>query len=108
MSFKAEIASSIRFKKHANFFFSTDQRKWEIFKNYTQRFNRKVIKILGCNEWVAMEAFWKGLMKDSFLFYFLVKNTPETLVQATERVTKYIKVEEDLKRDVRDKGRDSR
>lgn len=55
-----------------------------------------------------MEAYQKKLLKDSFMFYSLVKNTLETLVQAIERATKYIKVEEEFRWDVRDNGRDFR
>lgn len=57
---------------------------------------------------MTMETFRKRMLKDGLLFYSLVKKTYETLVQAIEEATKYIKVEDEFRRCGRDKGRDSR
>lgn len=59
MSFKAQFALRICFKKQVNtfFFFSIFQRKGESLKSYTPRFNKGAIEILGCNGYVAVEAF---------------------------------------------------
>lgn len=42
------------------------------------------------------------------LFYSLVKNTSDTLAHTIERAAKYISVEEELKKDGQEKGRDLR
>ena len=76
--------------------FTVRQRKGESLKDFGYRFNQQKLRIYDQDETVAITAFCLGVQHAKCAASFH-RNRPATLVELSERVGKYIDVEEFLK-----------
>lgn len=75
-------------KKEANHLFSIVQHMGETVRSYSKWFNKEMLKVSNCHDLVAVQAFRRGLIH---------VRTPRNMVDVLQRVTKFIKLEDNRK-----------
>nr|XP_017245120.1 PREDICTED: uncharacterized protein LOC108216789 [Daucus carota subsp. sativus] len=97
-AFNLQFASSRVFEKTTSDLYKITQRYREPLREYLTRFNREKVTITNCDIPTAIEAFRRGLERDSPLYDELTKYPCKTLDDVQAKAMAQVRLEED-KRD---------
>ena len=94
-TFNLQFASSRVFKKMTNDLYRIVQRHREPLRDYLTRFNREKVTITNCDIPTAIEAFGRGLERDSPLYDDLMKYPCRIMEDVQAKAMALVKLEED-------------
>nr|XP_017250644.1 PREDICTED: uncharacterized protein LOC108221266 [Daucus carota subsp. sativus] len=96
-AFNLQFASSRVFEKTTSDLYKIVQGFREPLRDYLTRFNREKVTITNCDTPTAIEAFRRGLEKDSPLYDELTKYPCKTLDDVQAKAMAQVRLEEDKK-----------
>lgn len=84
-------------RKESHHLFSIVQEDVETIEAYIKRFEMEKMEISQCRNSKAIEAFYKGIKRDTSLFIKLKKTTPRSMEVVYEETHKFINIEKETK-----------
>ena len=107
-TFNLQFASSRVFEKTTSDLYRIVQRHRESLRDYLTRFNREKVTITKCDIPTAIEAFRRGLEKDSPLYDELTKYPCKAMEDVQDRAMAHVRLEEYKREDDEEYYRPSR
>ena len=98
-AFNLQFASSRVFEKTTSDLYKITQRHREPLRDYLTRFNREKVTITNCDVPTAIEAFRRGLERDSPLYDELTKYPCRTMDDVQAKAMAQVRLEEDRRED---------
>ncbi|XP_074361074.1 uncharacterized protein LOC141701268 [Apium graveolens] len=98
-AFNLQFASSRRFEKTTSDLYKICQKYREPLRDYLTRFNKEKVSITNCDTPTAIEAFRRGLGRDSPLYDELTKYPCKTMDDVQAKALAQIRLEEDKRGD---------
>ncbi|XP_070677888.1 uncharacterized protein [Malus domestica] len=87
--FTNEYSSYRLIKKKSNHLFNVKKNPKELLRGYVKRFKAEKVKIVGCNDSIASEAFQNEHLADQLLFEELIMKEDLTLAYSFALVKKH-------------------
>ncbi|KAM1333680.1 hypothetical protein ACFX2F_009684 [Malus domestica] len=87
--FTEEYSSYRSIKKKSDHLFNVKKNLKESLRNYVKRFKAQSTRIVGCNDFIAIAAFQKGLPADHPLFRKLIMKEDLTLADSFSLAEKH-------------------